>query len=638
MKIPTWFIPLSEALATLLTHGAALNTERLSRYEVAAILYLLQLSKAVTSSFPPIEMERKFSKLLEINSDDLKAALTKTYNQTTFVAGLAKAAGLGIGLVDKESIRRHAFIHPDGSWNFNFAQDHLRVFGAKRHEHARSGGPSILLSDHQLRLIHTIRANQKDSIEAQAHAGTGKTFVLEEIMALMPDRRFIFMADAEPKLKNIRKRFPQVIACTFKSMAERLLSQGNRFIAERMSNESRYFPSYTQLAEQAGLSAIGNRSAAHVASMCWKVIFRFCMSKDPSITTRHIPRAQIHGLTHADQEVLAAVAANLWNRMTLPELEAPMLPVRGYHRIKQMSLKRLYVPEEYDTVLIDESHDLSGPMVELLDNSPQTVISLGDQFQNLDGEYAPHKAMIRHREMATSLRAGPPLVGYINPLIEMYPDASTLPFTADRAREMAVSNYPALQFPPEPTVIVVANEWGIFDWLIRNREMNQGAAIIDWEHKIQAFLNDCLELFKYDTRPSHGAIAEFRNWNQLHEELKWNPAFLRVEKWLGTVGIQFGVSGLYQYANIKELSNHSLARPLIATIFTVKNYELRRMAISEDLYYHPTLYSKKQLSKKLAGLYTAFTRASGKIYFPDTHHDWMAQIDQAARLLKNRRN
>jgi hypothetical protein len=116
--------------------------------------------------------------------------------------------------------------------------------------------------------------------------------------------------------------------------------------------------------------------------------------------------------------------------------------------------------------------------------------------------------------------------------------------------------------------------------------------------------------------------------------MKWNPAFLRVEKWLATVGVKFGVSGLYKCADLNELKNITLARPLLATVFTAKNFELPRMGISEDLYYAADLQSKRLLSKKVAQLYTAITRASGIIYFPDTHREWMDYITNAASALK----
>lgn len=637
MKSPTWFIPLSEMRCQSLARGVAADLTSLSRYELAAVLYVLQLSKPFKLPVPPpLEMERKFANFLSLPTEQLRSALDEVYDSKAFLTGLAQAAKLGIGLIDREEIIRHSFIRPEGSWDFDFAKRYLISYGAVKYEHTRPGGVVIRLSDHQLRLINNIRANQEDSIETQAHAGTGKTFVLDEVMALMPDRRFIFLADSDPKLEAIRSRFSnkKVKTSTFKNMAELLLSSGNKALQDKMVVESRLKLSYSKLAELAGLSAIGNRNAIQVAALCWSVIFKFCISKDRYITSRHLPKDQIRWLSPVEQDVVTAASDKLWHRMTHMELEAPYFPVRGYHRIKQMSMKGLFIPECFDTVLIDESHDLSAPMVEILDKSPQTVISLGDQFQNLEGQYISHNATIRHREMATSLRAGTALVAYINPIIEIFPSASTLPFMADRAKEMVIKEYQAYSFPPEPSVILVADNWGVFDWLIRSREMGKGAAVVDWNINIELFLNDCLALFLGNDKPSHGAIARYRTWAQLHDDMKWNNAFLRVEQWLGSVGVKFGVSGLYKKGFLSEFESPSLARPLIATVYTVKNYEFPKMAISEDLYYSPDLNGKRLLSKKLALLYTAITRASGELYIPDTHQEWMSDITRSASRLK----
>lgn len=632
MKKPRWYLPLSENLSAALSRGTAPDVEGLSRYEVAAIIYLLQLPKLPVLS--PLGMERQFAGLLGKPTSDLRSALAGAFSQVSFNAGMVQAEVVEIGLMDKASVARREYIHPEGTWNFDYAKHHTASLGSIKHEHVRPSGLVVKLSDHQLRLIQNIRANLEDSIEAQAHAGTGKSFVLDEILALMPERKILFLADVEAKLKPIRARFSedQVWAVTFRWMATRLLSRGNRNLEARLKAISRLPVSYSSLAEKARISAIGNRNPGRVAALCWAVITKFCSTNDARITTTHIPRDQVRWLSLPDQEILAAAAAKLWFKMTSFEDEVDPLPVRGYHRVKQLALSGLHLPESIDTVIVDEGHDLTGPMVDILDRSPQTVITLGDQFQNLQGRYMPHNARIRHREMAVSLRAGPALVDYINPLLAEFPDASALPFVADKAKDTVIAEYRADLFPPEPSVILVADDWGIFDWLIRNRDLSQGAAVIDWTKEFEPFLEGCLDLYMHDKRPSHGAIARFRNWEQLRTEMKWNDAFLRVEQWLDAVGTKFGVSGLYQCAKLEELADGKPSRPLLATVFTVKNYEFPRMAISEDLYYFADLRSKTELSKKLALLYTAITRSSGKIYFPDTHQERISSILSAESL------
>lgn len=98
-------------------------------------------------------------------------------------------------------------------------------------------------------------------------------------------------------------------------------------------------------------------------------------------------------------------------------------------------------------------------------------------------------------------------------------------------------------------------------------------------------------------------------------------AFLRVEEWLEKVGTMFGVSDLYNSAEPHELGRGIPSRHLLVSVASAKNLELPRVAISEDLYYFSDLRGNQSMSKKLALLYTAITRCSGQIYFPDTHDD-----------------
>ncbi|MGY4495167.1 hypothetical protein [Pseudomonas sp. TE3610] len=628
MKTATWYLPLSEPLAGALLNDAPLDVADLCRYQTAAILYLLHLPKLPANS--AVAMQQAFARLLERPTATLKTFLAEGFEPAAFAKGLAHARAIGIELLDADTVKRHPFVHPQGTWDFDFAQRHRASHGPLQHAYPRPGGLIIRLSDHQLRLVQNIRANLEDSIEAQAHAGTGKTFVLEQVLELMPKGQCLLLADAQPKLQAVSKRFgDQVSTSTFRQLAEHLLARGNQLLKARMLASSRLPVHYAALAEQANLGPIGRRTPTQVAALCWSIIARFCATPDTSITVAHLPAEQLLWIAPAERQLLALMAEKLWFKIKTLNVDAPLLPSRGYHRIKQMMLHNLFIPEPIKMIIIDEGQDLSPAIVDFLNRSPQSVITLGDQFQNLDGRYVPHHASIRHREMAMSLRCGPSLVDYVNDLIEIFPHASTLPFTADKTKQTVVAHYPATTFPAEPCVILVADEWGLFDWLIRSRDEARGAAVIDWEWRLEGFMEGCLNLCLYDQPASHGLIARYANWAQLREVMAWNEAFLRVEHWLQTVGGRFGVSGLYRRAELAEFSWDTPMRPLLATVYTAKNFELPHMALSEDLYYFANLKGKRALSKKLALLYTAITRASGKIHFPDTHQERMAHIHAA---------
>lgn len=630
MNQPVWYLPLSEELGKALVGGVPLDSEQPCRYEMAAILYLLQLPKLAGRLDAPLEMERIFARLLVHPSDLLASVLTETYSQDAFSSGLLIAPSVGIGLIDQKAVTLRQYVHSDGSWNFDFARTYSRPSRAARYDHILPKGQLIRLSDPQHRLIETLRANPEDSVETQAYAGSGKTFVLKEIASILHEKKCLFLADVESKLWPVEKQFSQdkIRTLTFPKLASLVLSRGNPLLKEKIKAAADRHFSDVSVAERLNISSLGSMSGKQVVRVLWSAINKFCLSSDTEISTRHLSRPLLTSLSPAQQQLLVALANQLWSAMIDLERQDLAIPVTGWHRLKQIALMGLHIPASYQVVIIDEGHDLISPLVEILDRSPQVVITLGDQFQNLQGRYVSHAAKIRHREMTLSLRAGPQIADFLNPLIDKFPDSRVEPFIGNAEKETLTAEYRAEQFPPEPSAILVADEWGVFEWLIRNRYLGAGAAVA---HSVDlgTFLEDCLSLYTGLANPQHIKLSGYRSWGELRSRMIWNHAFLRVEDWLEKVGTKFGVSGLYHGAELDELGGGIPNRHLIVTVAAAKNFELPRVAISEDLYYFDDLRGKREMSRKLALLYTAITRCSGKIFFPSTHHDWINCVMQS---------
>jgi hypothetical protein len=623
MTQPVWYLPLSEEFATALAGGTPLDAEQPCRYEMAAILYLLQLPRLAERPRSALEMERIFAGLLGHPSELLASILAESYSQAAFAAGLQIAPELGIGLIDQHALTQRQYVHPDGAWNFDFAGDYERPSRVFQYDHSLPGGQLIRLSDPQHRLIETIRANPGDSIEAQAYAGSGKTFLLKEVVGILQGK-CLFLADVESKLWPVRNQFPQqkIRALTFFELASLILSRGNPPLRDKIRAAANRRFSAPSVAERLNISSLGNLSGEQIVRALRPALNKFCLSTDRSVTANHLPATLLASLSAGQQQLLVALANQLWSAMIDLDRQDLAIPVTGWHRLKQIALLGLHIPPAYQVVVIDEGHDLIGPMVEILDNSPQVVITLGDQFQNLQGRPVSHAASIRHREMTLSLRAGPQLAEYLNPLIYAHPDVRVEPFIGNVEKETVIAEYPAGQFPPEPAAILVADEWGVFDWLIRNRQQGKGAAVAK-SVELGTFLEDCLSLYTGLATPQHARLAGYRSWAELRARMTWNDAFLRVEDWLDKVGSKFGVSGLYHGAELNELGRGIPGRHLIVTVAAAKNFELPRVAISEDIYYFADLRSKREVARKLALLYTAITRCSGKIFFPATHQEWV---------------
>lgn len=168
--------------------------------------------------------------------------------------------------------------------------------------------------------------------------------------------------------------------------------------------------------------------------------------------------------------MLAECAQRLWDETVRPVTSGLQLPVRGYHRIKELSLSpSACIEPGYTHVIVDEAHDLPLPMAQFLDRCPLPVITLGDSCQRLDGAVAERAPHVRRREIFHSLRAGHEMEGAVHALIENNPVVHVHPLEGNRQQDTWVIYYPTdrLSIPEDPTTILVWSEWGLFEWFQR---------------------------------------------------------------------------------------------------------------------------------------------------------------------------
>ncbi len=310
MTKPVWYLPLSEQLGTDLASGTPLDSAQPCRYEIAAILYLLQLPKLAERPRPPLEMERIFARLLEHPSDLLASTLAESYSQAAFAAGLLIAPATRIGLIDQNAVTLRQYVHPDGSWNFDFAKAYDRPSRVFKYGHSLPGGQIIRLSDPQHRLIETIRANPGDSIEAQAYAGSGKTFLLKELVGILQGSKCLFLADIESKLWPVKNQFSQqkIQAFTFFELASLILSRGNPMLKDKIKAAANRRFSDESVAERLNISSLGNLSGQQIVRSLRPAINKFCLSTDTCITANHLPTTLLASLLPVQQQLLVTLA------------------------------------------------------------------------------------------------------------------------------------------------------------------------------------------------------------------------------------------------------------------------------------------------------------------------------------------
>ncbi|MBD1601902.1 AAA family ATPase [Pseudomonas typographi] len=624
MTAPAWYLPLSDALATALAQGAALAEQRLSRCETAAVLFLQHLPTLNLQRPAPLMLQRHFAGLLRQPPSQLERTLAVFFDAGAFGHGLMVSGGCAIGLMDQASVDRQAYLLADGSWDFDYAARFAERETPLRHTFTSPTGVRVRVSDHQNRLLQTLQANPGDSVQAQAHAGTGKTHLLAAILDHLGAGRCLFLADTEAKLAPIRRRFPQAATSTFLALAAASVERSLGWAFAPYRSRPEYSMTTADVAQALALPEVYPYSPAQVAAICRGTVVKFCASSHGLLDLAHIPKAY-QWLEEPARLLLVHHARRLWDALFQPPQAGVTLPIRSAHWIKRMALAREVIDERYSHVLIDEGHDLTAPMVQILDRSPQAVITLGDRYQNLAGVTVSHAATIRHRDMRLSLRAGTALQDLVNPLIDAYPGSLDLPFEGDRTRHTQVCPYPALGIPQRPTLILVKDHWGLWQWVTRLAHAGIHCQVVaSGPDELLSLVPDAGRLFRSDVRSNRPELARYRSWDQLRRAKAADPSFARIEQWLAGQHDHRHLKPWYSLLAPAQLASSEGYR--VALVRDVRNFEFPSLALADDLYAGGPLHSDRELPRQLALLYTAMTRVRDELFLPANHEELLHSL------------
>ena len=150
--------------------------------------------------------------------------------------------------------------------------------------------------------------------------------------------------------------------------------------------------------------SIGRTSAYSIARA--SNITLYCESRDDAILGKHIPKwfkqeELAKQKSIVDSAALEAIvihtAESLWQETVNPTTSDFMPPVRGYHKIKFAALHSLTISKHYSHVIIDECHDASQALLQVLDNSMAACITLADDYQKLAGSSVYRETRVRKK-------------------------------------------------------------------------------------------------------------------------------------------------------------------------------------------------------------------------------------------------
>ena len=628
-----FYLPLPSDQADRLASEPTDFLRTASLFEAAAVLFVQNLPRQPASASADAQ-ERRFAEIVRIANEVEAAApgrfqgqVAQHFDREAFAMGLGMLGENGVGLVSPEvEYPVDEFQDDEGQWSFQFADSYRQRVTPLHPVYLPSLASDLLLSDQQNRLLREFLSGVDESVAVQGFAGTGKTFLIEQFARLLDPQRTLLLALTEGQLRALQARVKDAAAytaMTFGQLADEILNRDLTSNGWRLRDPYRtklsWRPQEAQVVRWLAIPDIGPLAARDVVALCIKAVRSFCRSGDSQLQLHHLPWAG-PGTSPLDQEVLLEKARLYWQELIRPSTREIQLPVRDYHRVKLLSLTAEVIDSRYTHVIVDEAHELSAPMLAVLDRSPQSVIALGDELQNLNGLSPHHGSFIRQRYIDHSLRAGPAMDNVLNPLIQAHPAAIQAAFSGSAEHYTRVSFFDAVTVPEQPTALIVDDEWGLFGWFQRLTHQGVPFVLLKSARKdFELFVEDCIELYRYGTRARHPMLFRYPSWQALEQDKGDDKAFAAVAGMLrkGYTPEHFAkAKSRYRWDKAPKL--------FLGRVRDVKNMEFARVMVSPELMVAPTTAgNRNERARMLAGLYTACSRARHELIVPGGMLDWV---------------
>jgi hypothetical protein len=636
---PSLFLPLTEEVVRGLAAGDSLEAflAEARRPQLAALMLLLNLRTLVTQKVAIEQLERMLDDVMRAAASVEEAGgafaelVKMRFNADNLTDSLTVLEMAGVSLLDDYDVADQGYLDEEGQWDFSFSVRHRETLEPLTREVVMPSGSVLRLSDQQSRIFDEFKVCKDESFHLQAYAGVGKTFLLAKFFEVLDPARTLLMATFPAQVAALQDRVRQASpdtrlnACTFGHMANLLLnrdltSQGWRNTDMQRTGASALVDDQ-HVAQWLGLQAVGKLSPRDVARVCRSAVHSYSLSPLPTLEARHLPSLG-HAASQADIARLLEYARVLWRETVRPSAPHIRLPIRNSHRIKFLSLTREVIPEDYTHIIVDESHELTAPMVQILDRSPQAVITLGDEFQQLGGKAQRHGGNIRQRFMTQSIRAGRQMAEVLNPLIQLHPSDIKEGFVGRAPHPTRIIGHSVMPIPEKPTTILVANEWGLFAWFKRLTEagarFQMPARTLE---QLTLFVKGLDLLYREDLRPQHRLIFRYAYWDALASAMGGSHEFKAVHEWLGQGN---------RLTDFVETAQRFCSDPAsilkLAKVEDVKNQEFDAVLLSRDLMRPPREGSSHSLASVCSLLYTASSRARHELLLPGNMSDWLQDL------------
>ena len=629
------FLPLYRTVAQSLSEGGLPDFFASATVaQLAAVLFIQNAQKLAEQQAALAPMERQFAQIISTGNQANKTVplafqklVSERFSAEQFSAGLSHLAKIKVSLLDDEHpADEPRYLDSEGEWLFTFSTAYQAEVMPLQPVFFAEYQAELSVSDAQNRTLREFLAAPDESFNVQGYAGSGKTHLISRFTQLLNPQRTLLLAQTYGQLQALKTRagehFP---AMTFAQAVGQVLDSNLLANSWRLKDKTRsqqtWQVSHGQVVQWLNIPAIGYLSPEQVASVCARAVSSFCNTAARQIDSIHLPVAIASHLSVVEHAVLLEKVKQYWSELIQPSEPHIRLPIRGYHRIKLMSLTDEVLATQYSHIIVDEGHDIPTPMLQILDRSPQAVITLSDELQNLSGMAAVRSDGVRQRHITQSIRLGKQVEDVVNPLIQAHP-AATKELFAGRADHCTnLQHYSGWQIPSQATTIIVADEFDLFAWFQRLTHAGASFRLSRATFKdFMTFAQDCIELYSNGTRPRHGLIFRYATWDALSAAMSSNPSFEAIERML-----QKGYSQSDFQTAVDRHMRKGGGKIILARVSDTKNMEFASVYLSKDLLVKPTAYDNQDSRARLfSSLYTACTRAQHELIVPDGFSDWIA--------------
>lgn len=557
------------------------------------------------------------------------AGILEVLDRAKIQAGFPLLVDFGIVLLDDDAIDRRGYLTVEGNWDSGFGERHRARLTDSLVQVEMPNAETRILTAEQSRIYREVRAQDDDHMHVQGYAGTGKSSLIRSLLMMFGTTaaRILVLAKHRRQLDALLAGTEQMGYAnkkTFGRLAYDLVPQDltdRVYRHMRQTNFSQATMPDEDLVRHLGIRASSRFSPREIVKAARGTVWSFCHSGDDEFDADHIPDWCASSFDKETRQVALHYAAELWKATLSPPSREFRPPVRDYHRVKWAAINSWQIPRHYSHVLIDECHDLSKPMLQILDCSPQAVISLGDEYQNLQGRSEQRSNTIRQRTVTHSVRSGRQIESIVNPIITVHPGKTKDAFHGNRLNKIEIEYYGKPQAPDQPAAILVNDNWGIFEWAQRLASKNIDFELLGDRKRLNMFVEDCIELYQHQTWPRHGALFRFGSWEAVAKLYQDNGGFQRIDRMLR--------SG-YTYVNWQRTAarfvGHTVNSYSLGLIEDVRNLEFDAVMLPPEVVDRVWNAESKAFATIGSAIYVAVTRAKRRLIVSEGLRNWIEEI------------